>query len=104
MQSKKQVPKTIGSEDDYEKITVYKPDEEGPKRMIVETEEKSPYQTIFELSDDLFTVQCANMIDRTGMGKRSCMLRVINTKSGDLVCTPEILRGFSVVEGILQGE
>lgn len=104
MPPRKQVPKTIGPEGDYEEATEAGAGESESQQIIVETEDKSPYQTIRELSDDLFTVQCANLSDRTGMGRRSCMLRAINTKSGDLASTPEILKGFSVVDGILQGE
>lgn len=104
----KQTPKQIEPEKDIQEEIKNKVEpavEDIPVENIsVEVEKKSNWHKAGDLSDEIITVQICNIPDKTGMGKRNCMLRMINAATGELAGIPTILRGHNIVNGELQGE
>lgn len=115
MAARKQTPKKIEPEVTEEQEKPEAPEATAPNGskpagsgtnadIVLETEEPSPWQTVNDLSDNILTVQCVNMVDKTGMGRRNCLMRMVNAKTGELTGIPAVMKGFLVVNGDLQGE
>jgi hypothetical protein len=72
--------------------------------ITVEVDKTPLWQTVEDMTDDVLTVQACNLVDKTGMGRRNCMIRMVNAKTNELAGTPAILNGYIVVNGDLMGE
>jgi hypothetical protein len=104
MPARKQTPSKIKHEEHVSDETEQTPEEQVAAPIVIETERLSQWQTITDMSDNLLIVQCCNFIDKTGMGRRNCLMRQLDAETGKLSGVPTVMKGFIVVNGDLQGE
>lgn len=95
--AKKQIPSKIKTEAEVEV------GEDQEDKFAVETEKPSNWQVIEYLSDKTTRIECVNMIDVSGMGKRNCIMRMVDPETDRMAGIPIILPEHTVVNGVLQG-